>query len=146
MYGTTLITLLRIPYLCHFGSTSFVLPIRPKNRVMRVRVYFIKPQGSANQEGFYSNAIIVDSCTFLRSSYYKLMSTFCLLRAMVKIRIFWPQLPYSRKRKCGVIHLISCNTPQRFSCTNYLYWSSTCIVVKHQCGMWYSGYVYVVAQ
>ena len=28
----TLITLLRVPYLCHFGSTSFVLPIRPKNR------------------------------------------------------------------------------------------------------------------
>ena len=37
---TTLITLLRIPYLCHFGSSSFVLPIRPKygilNRVIRV--------------------------------------------------------------------------------------------------------------
>ena len=36
----TLITLLRVPYLCHFGSTSFVLPIRPKygtlNRVIRV--------------------------------------------------------------------------------------------------------------
>ena len=36
----TLITLLRIPYLCHFGSTSFVLPIWPKycilNRVIRV--------------------------------------------------------------------------------------------------------------
>jgi hypothetical protein len=29
---STLITLLRVPYLCHFGSTSFVLPIRPKNR------------------------------------------------------------------------------------------------------------------
>ena len=28
---TTLITLLRVPYLCHFGSTSFVLPIWPKN-------------------------------------------------------------------------------------------------------------------
>ena len=28
----TLITLLRVPALCHFGSTSFVLPIRPKNR------------------------------------------------------------------------------------------------------------------
>ena len=27
---TTLITLLRIPYLCHFGSSSFVLPIRTK--------------------------------------------------------------------------------------------------------------------
>ena len=26
----TLITLLRVPYLCHFGSTSFVLPIWPK--------------------------------------------------------------------------------------------------------------------
>ena len=25
----TLITLLRVPYLCHFGSSSFVLPIRP---------------------------------------------------------------------------------------------------------------------
>ena len=25
----TLMTLLRIPYVCHFGSTSFVLPIRP---------------------------------------------------------------------------------------------------------------------
>ena len=36
----TLITLLRVQYLCHFGSTSFVLPIRPKygtlNRVIRV--------------------------------------------------------------------------------------------------------------
>ena len=36
----TLITLLRIPYLCHFGSTSFVLPIRPNygilNRAIRV--------------------------------------------------------------------------------------------------------------
>ena len=36
----TLITLLRVPYLCHFRSTSFVLPIRPKyhtlNRVIRV--------------------------------------------------------------------------------------------------------------
>ena len=35
-----LITLLRIPYLCHFGSTSFVLQIRPKygilNRNIRV--------------------------------------------------------------------------------------------------------------
>ena len=37
---STLITLLRIPYLCHFGSTSFVLLIWPKygilNRVIRV--------------------------------------------------------------------------------------------------------------
>ena len=36
----TLITLLRIPYLCHFGSTSFVLPIWTKygilNGVIRV--------------------------------------------------------------------------------------------------------------
>ena len=36
----TLITLLGVPYLCHFGSTSFVLPIRPKygtlNRVIGV--------------------------------------------------------------------------------------------------------------
>ena len=35
-----LITLLRKPIFCHFGSTSFVLPIRPKygilNRVIRV--------------------------------------------------------------------------------------------------------------
>ena len=30
----TLITLLRVPFLCHFGSTSFVLPIRPLNRVI----------------------------------------------------------------------------------------------------------------
>ena len=39
----TLITLLRILCLCHFGSTSFVLPIRPKygilNRVIRVVVH-----------------------------------------------------------------------------------------------------------
>ena len=37
---TTLIPLLRISIFCHFGSTSFVLPIRPKyhtlNRVIRV--------------------------------------------------------------------------------------------------------------
>ena len=37
----TLITLLIVPYLCHFGSSSFVLPIQPKydilNRVIRVR-------------------------------------------------------------------------------------------------------------
>ena len=37
-----MITVLRIPYLCHFGSSSFVLPIRPKygilNRVIRVLV------------------------------------------------------------------------------------------------------------
>ena len=30
--GSTLITLLGVPYLCHFGSTSFVLPIQPKNK------------------------------------------------------------------------------------------------------------------
>ena len=30
----TLITLQRVPYLCHFGSTSFVLPIRPKNSIL----------------------------------------------------------------------------------------------------------------
>ena len=28
----TLITLLRVLYFCHFGSTSFLVPIRPKNR------------------------------------------------------------------------------------------------------------------
>ena len=44
---TTLITLLRIPYLCHFGSTSFVLPIWPKygiliNRVIRVPTPFLR--------------------------------------------------------------------------------------------------------
>jgi hypothetical protein len=42
-FGHILITLLRILYLCHFGSTNFVLPIRPKygilNRVIRVWVY-----------------------------------------------------------------------------------------------------------
>ena len=43
----TLITLLRLPYLCHFGSTSFALPNRPKygilNRVIRV---FLPEKGS----------------------------------------------------------------------------------------------------
>ena len=38
----TLIPLLRISIFCHFGSTSFVLPIRPKNsilnRVIRVHI------------------------------------------------------------------------------------------------------------
>ena len=48
----TLITLLRVPYLCHFDSTSFVLPIRPKygtvNRVIRV-----SPAGIRNLIGPY---------------------------------------------------------------------------------------------
>ena len=39
---STLIPLLRISIFCHFGSTSFVLPIRPKdgilNRCIRVNV------------------------------------------------------------------------------------------------------------
>ena len=39
----TLITLLRIPYLCHFGSTSFLLPNRPKysilNWIIRVSLF-----------------------------------------------------------------------------------------------------------
>ena len=30
----TLLSLLRIPIFCHFGSTSFVLPIRPKNSIL----------------------------------------------------------------------------------------------------------------
>ena len=38
---TTLLSLLRIPIFCHFGSTSFVMPIRPKygilNRDRRVK-------------------------------------------------------------------------------------------------------------
>ena len=33
----TLITLLRIPYLCHFGSSSFVLPIQPKYGTLQGR-------------------------------------------------------------------------------------------------------------
>ena len=41
----TLITLSKVLYLCHFGSTSFVLPIRPKygtfNRVIRVYLHII---------------------------------------------------------------------------------------------------------
>ena len=40
---STLIPLLRISIFCHFGSTSFVLPIRPKdgilNRGIRVTVH-----------------------------------------------------------------------------------------------------------
>ena len=35
--GHTLITLLRVPNLCYFGSTSFVLPIRPKNCIEFIR-------------------------------------------------------------------------------------------------------------
>ena len=30
----TLLSLLRIPIFCHFGSTSFVLPIRPKDSIL----------------------------------------------------------------------------------------------------------------
>ena len=30
----TLLSLLRIPIFCHFGSTSFVLPIRPKDSII----------------------------------------------------------------------------------------------------------------
>ena len=33
-YLIALITLLRVPYVCHFGSTSFVLPIRPKYGIL----------------------------------------------------------------------------------------------------------------
>ena len=37
-HSTTLITLLRIPYLCHFGSTSFVLPIQPKYSILLIEL------------------------------------------------------------------------------------------------------------
>ena len=42
-FDCTLIPLLRISIFCHFGSTSFVLPIRPKDGILNrgIRVVVI---------------------------------------------------------------------------------------------------------
>ena len=49
-YLTTLIPLLRISIFCHFGSTSFVLPIRPKDGILEVSEYVYKRRGVGSQK------------------------------------------------------------------------------------------------
>ena len=74
----TLITLLRVPYLCHFGSTSFVLQIRPKygtlNRVIRVTFEKIVCYDSLLQLAFCGEKIqyCIFPKGFLQNPYFKI--------------------------------------------------------------------------
>ena len=50
--GSTLLSLLRISIFCHFGSTSFVLPIRPKNSILNrvIRVVCKRPTDNKDKK------------------------------------------------------------------------------------------------